>query len=398
MMNVPLSKRMKAFGPSIFSELADYKKRMISQGAEMIDLSIGSPDMPPPDFVMEALVQSASEKSDYGYMLTGTHEFYEAVAHYYDQIYGVPLSPENEVLLVMGSQDGLVHLPMVFADPGDVILVPDPGYTAYATGMAMAGAQPYLMPLHRKNDFLPDLTAIPDSIARQAKMMILNFPGNPVPAMANESFFTNVIAFAKKYGIIVVHDFAYSELYFDGNKPISFLSVPGAKEVGIEINSLSKSFNMAGCRIGYAIGNQEIIRALSQFKSNLDYGVFLPVQKAAIAALKNGADFCRKSRDMYQKRRDLLVDGLASLGWHVDKPAGSMFVWAKIPDGWNSLYFSYALMDRANVVVTPGHAFGQTGEGYVRMALVQSEEKIQQVLKNIEQSGIFSDSNQKAGV
>lgn len=395
-MNVQLSKRMEAFGPSIFSELARFKQKKIAEGAEMVDLSIGSPDLPPPDFVMEALVQSAGEKNDYGYTLTGTSEFYEAVAHYYEQNYDVALNPKKEVMLMMGSQDGLVHLPMVFADPDDLILVPDPGYTAYATGIAMAGAKMHVMPLLPDHQFLPDLDSIPEEAAKQAKMMILNFPGNPVPAMANEVFFAKVISFAKKYNILVIHDFAYSELYYDGHKPLSFLSVPGAKEVGIEMNSLSKSFNMAGCRIGYAIGNEHVIGALTRFKSNLDYGVFLPIQKAAIAALRNGADFCRESREIYQRRRDMLVDGLGALGWHVEKPVGSMFVWAKIPSGWNSLDFAYALMDQANVVVTPGHAFGPTGEGYVRIALVQPEKAIRQALQNIEKSGVFSNFTQKA--
>ncbi|WP_078410418.1 LL-diaminopimelate aminotransferase [Priestia abyssalis] len=397
-MNIQLSKRMEAFGPSIFSDLANCKQKKIAEGAQMIDLSIGSPDLPPPPFVMEALTQAAEDKSNYGYTLKGTAEFHEAVAHYYEQHNDVTLDPKKEVMLMMGSQDGLVHLPMAFADPGDLILVPDPGYTAYATGIAMAGAKMHLMPLLPDHQFLSDLDSIPEETAKQAKMMILNFPGNPVPAMANEAFFAKVISFAEKYNILVIHDFAYSELYYDGNKPISFLSVPGAKEVGIEMNSLSKSFNMAGCRIGYAIGNEHAIGALTRFKSNLDYGVFLPVQKAAIAALRNGADFCKESRDIYQKRRDMLVDGLGALGWHVEKPAGSMFVWAKIPAGWNSLDFAYALMDQANVVVTPGHAFGPTGEGYVRIALVQPEEIIQKALRNIEKSGILSSPVQKAEV
>lgn len=219
--------------------------------------------------------------------------------------------------------------------------------------------------------------------------MILNFPGNPVPAMANEAFFSEVIAFAKQYNIIVVHDFAYGELYFEGKKPISFLSVSGAKDVGIEINSLSKSFNMAGCRIGYAIGNEKIIAALGQLKSNLDYGVFYPIQQAAAKALREGAQFCEESRRMYERRRDILIDGLEALGWKVDKPAGSMFIWAEIPKGWSSLEFVYALMDRANVVVTPGHAFGPSGEGFVRIALVQTEDKLRLALQNIQKSGIF---------
>ncbi|PGR96971.1 MULTISPECIES: LL-diaminopimelate aminotransferase [Bacillus] len=389
-MTYTLAARMKAFQSSIFSELAAYKKEKIAAGHKMIDLSIGNPDMPPADIVREAMVHTASGKENYGYTLTGIQEFHESVTEYYDNNHNVKLDPNNEVLLLMGSQDGLVHLPMVFANPGDLILVPDPGYTAYETGIQMAGAKPYFMPLKKENDFLPNLQDVPEEIAKQAKMMILNFPGNPVPAMAHEDFFKEVIIFAKQYNIIVVHDFAYAEFYYDGKKPISFLSVPGAKEVGVEINSLSKSYSLAGSRIGYMIGNKEIVGALAQFKSNTDYGVFLPIQKAASVALRQGADFCAKNRIIYQERRDTLVDGFASFGWHVDRPAGSMFVWAETPKGWTSLDFTYALMDRAHVVVTPGHAFGPHGEGFVRIALVQDKEVLQQVVENIKNSGIFS--------
>ncbi|WP_142322825.1 LL-diaminopimelate aminotransferase [Bacillus paramycoides] len=389
-MTYTLATRMKAFQSSIFSELGAYKKEKIAAGHKMIDLSIGNPDMPPADFVREAMVHTASAKESYGYTLSGIQEFHEAVTEYYNNTHNVILNSDREVLLLMGSQDGLVHLPMVYANPGDIILVPDPGYTAYETGIQMAGATSYYMPLKKENDFLPNLQDIPEEIAEKAKMMILNFPGNPVPAMAHEDFFKEVIAFAKKHQIIVVHDFAYAEFYFDGKKPISFLSVPGAKEVGVEINSLSKSYSLAGSRIGYMIGNEEIVGALTQFKSNTDYGVFLPIQKAASAALQHGTEFCEKNRGIYQERRDTLVDGFRTFGWNVDKPAGSMFVWAEIPKGWTSLEFAYALMDRANVVVTPGHAFGPHGEGFVRIALVQDKAVLQQVVENIKNSGIFS--------
>jgi LL-diaminopimelate aminotransferase len=389
MMRITLSERMKAFGTSVFSELAAYKQTKISQGCKMIDLSIGSPDLPPPALVMDTLATFAKEENQYGYALSGTNEFHEAVADYYSTTYNVKLNKETEVLCLMGSQDGLVHFPMVFADPGDVILVPDPGYTAYATGIAMAGAVPYFMPLRKENEFLPDLLRIPSYIAEKAKIMILNFPGNPVPALATEQFFKEVIAFAQKYNIIVLHDFAYSELYYDGHKPISFLSIDGAKEVGVEMNSLSKSFNMAGCRIGYLCGNKQIIQALANLKSNLDYGVFLPIQKAAAAALRQGAAFCEQNRQIYQSRRDRLVEGLASIGWKVDSPKASMFVWAEVPKGWTSTDFVYALMDQANVVVTPGQAFGPHGEGFVRIALVQDEEKIRQAIANLASTGIF---------
>jgi LL-diaminopimelate aminotransferase len=388
-MKMKTSERMKAFGTSIFSELAAYKKSKLSQGYEMIDLSIGSPDLPPPSFVRETLAFYANQPHTYGYMLSGTHEFYEAVASYYETSHHVSLDPKTEITCLMGSQDGLVHLPMAFANPGDIILVPDPGYTAYATGIAMAQAVPYFMPLRKENAFLPDLQAIPEEVAKQAVLMFLNFPGNPVPALATESFFQEVVEFANQYDIIVISDFAYSELYYDGHKPISFLSIPGAKEVGIEINSLSKSYNMAGCRIGYACGNAQIIEVLAKFKSNLDYGVFLPVQKAAVAALTKGASFCEENRNIYQSRRNLLIDGLASIGWKVESPKASMFVWAEIPSGWTSIEFTYALMDRAHVVVTPGQAFGPNGEGFVRIALVQEEAKLLQAISNMKKSGIF---------
>jgi LL-diaminopimelate aminotransferase len=389
-MKMMLSTRMEKFQPLIFNELAAYKNMKISQGFDLIDLSIGSPDMPPPEFVIEALASKASKQDQYGYSLTGTKEFYNAAAQYYEQNFGVSLHPEKEVLLLMGSQDGIVHLPMVFADPGDIILVPDPGYTAYAAGIAMADAEPYFMPLNKENQFLPNLTKIPENVARQAKIMILNFPGNPVPCLANEAFFREVIDFAKTYNIIVVHDFAYGELYYDGKKPISFLSVPGAKDVGVEFNSLSKSFNMAGCRIGFISGNEEIIQAFKQFKSNLDYGIFYPIQYAATMALLHGAPFCENNRRIYQRRRDLFVDGLTSIGWKVDKPEGGMFVWAEVPKGWNSTDFTFELIERAHVVVTPGNAFGPTGEGFVRIALVQSEEKLRKAISNLSQCGLFN--------
>ncbi|HZG59274.1 MAG TPA: LL-diaminopimelate aminotransferase [Anoxybacillus sp.] len=388
-MRITLSERMKAFSTSVFSELAAYKQTKISQGCEIIDLSIGSPDLPPPAFVMDTLAAFVKEKSQYGYPLSGTDEFHEAVVDYYRTNYHVKLNKATEVLCLMGSQDGLVHFPMVFANTGDIILVPDPGYTAYVTGIAMAGAVPYFMPLRKENEFLPDLSSIPAHVAERAKIMILNFPGNPVPTLATEAFFKEVIAFAQKYDIIVLHDFAYSELYYDGHKPISFLSIDGAKEVGVEMNSLSKSFNMAGCRIGYLCGNQQIIQALANLKSNLDYGVFFPIQKAAAVALRKGAAFCEQNRQIYQSRRDRLVEGLASIGWKVDSPKASMFVWAEVPKGWTSTDFAYALMDKAHVVVTPGQAFGPHGEGFVRIALVQDEEKIRQVIANLAKSGIF---------
>jgi LL-diaminopimelate aminotransferase len=388
-LNITLSDKMNNFQTSIFSELADYKKRKIQEGKNLIDLSIGSPDLPPPDFVIEELQKSVQDPSQYGYTLTGTEELHQAISDYYHRQFGVHLHADDEVLTVMGSQDGIVHLPMVLTNPGDTILVPDPGYTAYDAGISLAGASPYKMPLKEENHFLPDLSKIPKEIRDKAKVMILNFPGNPVPALATKEFFEEVVQFAKENQIVVLHDFAYSELYYE-EKPISFLSVEGAKEVGAEFNSLSKSFNMAGCRIGYMVGNAQVINGLNRLKSNLDYGVFLPVQKAAIAALKNSAQFSEQLRSIYRKRRDVFVGGLNKLGWEVTSPKASMFVWAKVPKAFTSTQFAYKLIDEAGIVVTPGSAFGSEGEGYVRIALTQNEAILGDAVTRLKEIPLFS--------
>ncbi|WP_246939379.1 LL-diaminopimelate aminotransferase [Bacillus pinisoli] len=388
-MGIKFSRKMDSFQTSIFNELSSYKKQKLQDGQEIIDLSVGSPDLPPPQFVMDELSTYAKDPLSYGYTLTGTAEFKTAVSHYYRENYGVKLSPTDETLMLMGSQDGLVHLPMVVTDPNDIILVPDPGYTAYAAGISLAEATPYPMPLKAENNFLPDLSIIPEEVCHKAKLMIINFPGNPVPAMATLDFFKEVVAFAQKYNILVLHDFAYCELYYD-QKPISFLSVEGAKDVGIEFNSMSKSFNMAGCRIGFVVGNAEIISGLDRLKSNLDYGVFLPIQKAAIQALRNDSGFTTELRAIYKKRRDVFVNGLSEIGWQVSSPPASMFVWAEVPPGYTSKEFTYKLLDEAGVVVIPGNAFGTQGEGYVRVGIVQPEEVLQKAVNKIKESGILT--------
>lgn len=387
-MNIISADRMKAFSQSVFAELTQLKKNKLEKGHHVIDLSIGSPDLPPPPFVRKKLTEMVDKVESYAYSLTGTADFYQAVADYYRQSFQVSLNPDKEVLLLMGSQDGLVHLPLVLCNPGDYILVPDPGYTAYFAGAKLAGAEIFSMPLVKENHFLPNLADIPQEVISKTKLMILNFPGNPVPAMATPEFFTEVVRFAKKNNIVVLHDFAYSELYFE-EKPISFLSIEGACDVGIEMNSLSKSFSMAGARVAYAAGNVEIINRLNQLKSNLDYGVFLPVQAAASLALRDSSHYLDQNRQIYKERRDLLVNGFNALGWKIDSPKASMFIWAKIPDGYTSKSFTLELIEKANVLVTPGVAFGHWGEGYVRIALVQPEAEIALALENIRNSGIL---------
>lgn len=387
-MLIHTANRMRSFQENIFTELAKLKKEKILQGSNIIDLSIGSPDLPPPAIVMDTLSDAAKNPNMYGYALKGTEEFHLAVKNYYKGNYQVDLNEQHEVLLLMGSQDGLVHLPMVLCDPGDYVLVPDPGYTAYSTGVSMAGANLYPMPLLKENHFLPNLKDIPKEVCEKSKLMILNYPGNPVPALATEEFFKEAIEFARQNNIVILHDFAYSELYYD-QKPISFLSIEGAKEVGVEMNSLSKSFNMAGSRIAYAVGNQEILMQLSNLKSNLDYGVFLPIQAAAAKAMLDDSNFLENNRSTYKRRRDILIDGFQKLGWKVSSPKASMFIWAEIPHGYTSKEFTFSLLEKANVVVTPGNAFGEWGEGFVRIALVQPEETLIRALQQIEKSGFF---------
>ncbi|WP_338754571.1 LL-diaminopimelate aminotransferase [Bacillus sp. FJAT-52991] len=379
-----LAKRMEAFGPSIFSELKAYKLKKQAEGKKIIDLSLGSPDLPPAPFVREQLAALAAEPDQYGYTLSGTQEFYQAVANYYQRAHGVEIDASTEIVHAMGSQEGLVHLPLVFADPGDIILVTDPGYPAYEAGLAVAGAEPYYMPLLKENHFLPDLKAIPVDIANKARMMILNYPGNPVPGLATEQFFSEVIEFARKHHIVVLHDAAYSEFYFDHQTPLSFLAVPGAKDVGMEINSLSKSFSLAGARIAYIAGNKDMIQKAAQLKSNLDYGVFAPVQAAGIAALDHAEEIGQFVRTTYESRRNVFIAALEKIGWRVDKPSGGMFIWAKIPDGWTSKEFCFACIDEAGVVMVPGPAFGQNGEGYVRIALVHSEEILKEAAEKLQ--------------
>lgn len=383
-MNIAPSAKMLNFTTGIFTELAIRKQGAIKQGKDVIDLSVGSPDLSPPAFVVEALVKHAQDTTKYGYTLKGTSEFNAAVSYFYKNRYGVELDAENEVLQLMGSQDGLAHLATAIIDPGDYVLVPDPGYPIYEASVALAGGIIYPMPLTAENKFLPQLGEIPPEILKKTKMMIISYPGNPVTALADKAFFEQVVEFAKLHNILIVHDFAYSELIFDDNPQISFMSVKGAKEVGIEFNSLSKTFNLAGCRIGYVVGNVEALNILGTLKSHIDYGIFYPIQKAAEIALTSDHTFLLEQVDVYETRRDALIAGLEKAGWQVPKSSATMFVWAKIPVGWTSREFAFQLIEKEGVAVTPGDAFGTQGEGYVRLALVQSAERLTEAAERIQ--------------
>ena len=382
--------RMNQFGEGVFSRLAAMRKERTAQGKEVFDLSIGAPNIPPAKRIMEVMAEAVMKPENYVYAINDTQRMLEAVARWYQRRYQVELDPQTEICSLLGSQDGLSHIALSILDPGDVMLVPDPCYPIFADGPRIAGAELYYMPLKKENDYVIQLEDIPEEIAKRAKFMLISYPNNPTAAMAPESFYHDVAAFAKKYDIIVLHDNAYSELVFDGNTCGSFLSIPGAREVGVEFNSLSKTYGLAGARIGYCVGNSEVVGMLKTLKSNMDYGMFLPIQAAAVEALDGDQSIVAETCRAYEQRRNVLCDGLIAAGWQMDKPQGTMFVWAKIPARYkDSESFVKDLFDRTGILVTPGSAFGPSGEGYVRMALVQSEDTMKKIALRAAQSGIF---------
>ncbi|MGM9580202.1 MAG: aminotransferase class I/II-fold pyridoxal phosphate-dependent enzyme [Anaerovibrio sp.] len=384
------AKRMEQFGEGVFSRLAEMRRSRVAEGKEVFDLSIGAPNIPPATRIMEVMAKAVMEPKNYVYAINDTQEMLQAVAKWYQRRYGVTLDADTEICSLLGSQDGLSHIALSILDAGDVMLVPDPCYPIFADGPRLAGAELYYMPQKKENDYVIQLQDIPEEVAKKAKFMLVSYPNNPTAAMAPESFYHELVAFAKKYDIIVLHDNAYSELVFDGRSWGSFLSIPGAKDVGVEFNSLSKTYGLAGARIGYCLGNSRVVSMLKTLKSNMDYGMFLPIQAAAVEAITGDQSVVAETRAAYERRRDVLCDGLIAAGWQMDKPPGTMFVWAPVPEQYaDSESFVRDLLDKTGVLVTPGSAFGPSGEGYVRMALVQSEEDMQRIVEAVKQSGIF---------
>jgi LL-diaminopimelate aminotransferase len=383
-MNITGSKRLKQLGSAIFAEVSEWKEQVRSQGIDIIDLGIGSPDQPPSPTVMGALINAVSNPRNYGYPSSeGSLLFRQTVARWYKHRFTVELDPSSEILALMGSQDGLAHLAMAITDPGDTALVPDPGYPIYSASLVLAGVAAYTMPLRAENNFLPNLDDIPLEIAQQAKFILLNYPSNPLTAVADRAFFEKLVEFARENEIIIVHDLAYSEMTFDGFSPISILQIPGAKDIAVEFHSLSKSFNMAGCRLAFMVGNASVVHALRTLKSNIDYGVFLAVQEAGIAALEEDMTHEYSVAEQYERRRNLVIEGLKRAGWDIPLPKATMFIWAPIPEGWTSRQISQEILFATGVVVIPGDAFGLEGEGYVRIALVQSEERLAEAVSRI---------------
>ncbi len=379
------STRLGRLGSSIFSEVASWRAEAAADGLDVIDLGIGSPDKPPAEAVRATLADAAMREDMYGYPSSeGSPAFRQAAVDWLRFRFGVEVDPASETTVLMGSQDGLGHLALAVTNPGDLAILPDPGYPIYGAGLAVAGVESYPVPLREENGYLFDFASIPQDIARRAKLIVVNYPSNPLSAVADRSFYESLISFAKQYSILVVHDAAYSELAFDGYRPMSILELPGAKDAAIEFHSLSKSFNMAGCRIGFAVGHAPAVQALRTLKANLDYGVFLAAQEAGIRAfaedMSNGGG---GAAAVYRSRRDVFVEAMREAGWRVPTPKATMFVWARIPEGWTSRQISREICRRTGVVVVPGNAFGVEGEGYVRIALVQEEGRLLEAARRI---------------
>ncbi|MBO8168152.1 MAG: LL-diaminopimelate aminotransferase [Thermoanaerobacteraceae bacterium] len=378
------AKRLRSLPPYLFARIEKKIEEKKAQGVDIISLGIGDPDRPTPEHIIDKLVEQAHNPENHRYPTSvGMLEYRRAVADWYKKRFNVDLDPAEEIVTLIGSKEGIGHISFCYVDPGDINLVPDPGYPVYGIGTLLAGGEPYYMPLKEENGFLPDLDAIPEEVADRAKIMFINYPNNPTGALADVDFFNKVVAFAKKHDIIVCHDAAYSEIAFDGYQPPSFLEAEGAKDVGIEFNSLSKPFNMTGWRIGWAAGNRKVIEALGRIKSNLDSGVFQAIQYAGIAGLTGPQDAVKEMQQVYKERRDAVINGLNSMGWQLEPPKATFYVWAPVPKGYTSSEFAELVLEKAGVIITPGIGYGENGEGYFRIALTVEKERIEEALQRM---------------
>ncbi len=390
MSGVPITyaERIRTLPPYLFAAIDEMKQQAIARGVDIINLGIGDPDLPTPDPILERMQKAVTDPRHHQYpSSSGMLSFRTAVAGWYKRRFNVTVDPKSEVVTLIGSKEGIGHVPMAFIDPGDAVLVPSPGYPVYPVAAGFAGGTAHEMPLLKQNGFLPDLDAIPPDVARRAKLMFLNSPNNPTSVIADVGFFNRVIAFAKEHHVIVCHDAAYSEIFYDGHRPSSFLEAEGAMDVGIEFHSLSKTFNMTGWRLGFAVGRAEVIAGLSQIKSNLDSGQFQAVQEAGITALESDDRLTAGLRAIYQERRDVLVAGLRNLGLEFETPSATFYVWIEVPKGYTSASFTAHLLEKAGIVTTPGNGFGAPGEGYIRMALTTTKERLAEAADRLKQIG-----------
>ena len=382
-----LSERLSALPPYLFARIEKLKRETLKKGVDIIDLSIGDPDLATPGHIVEAMKRAVENPAHHHYPTSeGMESFREAVSRWYKKRFDVRINSGSEVVSLLGSKEGIGHMPLAYINPGDVVLVPTPGYPVYAIGTLFAGGESYFMPLKQENSFLPDLKSIPEDVLKRTRLMWLNYPNNPTAALAPREFFEEVVAFAKKHDIIVCHDAAYSELYFDGNKPLSFLEVDGAMDVGVEIHSLSKTYNMTGWRIGWAAGNADIVSGLAKVKSNLDSGAFQAVQEAAITALDTDDNVIDELRMIYQERRDVLYEGLKDAGIELQMPGATFYLWARVPEGFESAGYATHLLEKAGVLATPGNGFGEPGEGYIRFALTVPTDRLMEAAKRIKKA------------
>ncbi|MGB6371280.1 MAG: LL-diaminopimelate aminotransferase [Atribacterota bacterium] len=382
-----IAQRIQTIPPYLFAEIDKKKEEAIKRGVDIINLGIGDPDQPTPNNIIEKLRESVKDPNTHNYPpYQGTAKFRQAVALWYKNRFGVDLYPDNEVMALIGSKEGIAHIFLAFVGPGDFSLIPEPGYPVYKTATLFANGFPYIMPLLEENDFLPDLEKIDEEIAQRVKLMFINYPNNPTAAVANKDFFEKVVKFAKKYDILVCHDFAYSEMTFDDYKASSFLEVEGAKDVGIEFHSLSKTYNMTGWRLGFAVGNKEAISALSIIKTNVDSGIFKAIQEAGIEALTGPQDNIEKMNKIYTGRRNVVINGLNKLGWNLRPTKATFYIWIPTLNKMDSMEFSNLLLEKTGIIVTPGIGYGEYGEGYVRIALTVEEKRLEEAvgrLKNL---------------
>jgi LL-diaminopimelate aminotransferase len=383
------AERLQALPPYVFARLDELKARAREQGLDLIDLGMGNPDGATPQPVVEAAIRALQNPANHGYPpFEGTASFRRTITDWYKRRYGVELDPSSEALPLLGSKEGLTHLAIAYINPGDLVLVPSPAYPAHFRGPVIAGGEVYSLILKPENDWLIDLGAIPDQVAQRAKILYFNYPSNPTAATAPREFFEEIVAFARKHEIMLVHDLCYAELAFDGYQPTSLLEIPGAKEIGVEFHTMSKTYNMAGWRVGFVVGNRHIIQGLRTLKTNLDYGIFAALQSAAETALQLPDVYLQEVQERYRLRRDFLIDGLASLGWNVPKTKATMYLWVPCPPGVGSTDFALSVLQQTGVVVTPGNAFGVAGEGYVRISLIADCDRLATALQRLKQANI----------
>ena len=391
-MNLDLispAKRLQALPPYVFARLDELKAHAREQGLDLIDLGMGNPDGSAPQPVIDAAIAALQNPANHGYPpFEGTASFRRAITTWYHRRYGVNLDPDSEALPLLGSKEGLTHLALAYLNPGDLVLVPSPAYPVHFRGPIIAGATVHPLILKAEKDWVIDLASIPDAIARQAKILFFNYPSNPTGATAPREFFEEIVAFARHYEILLVHDLCYAELAFDGYQPTSLLEIPGAKEIGVEFHTLSKTYNMAGWRVGFVVGNQHIIQGLRTLKTNLDYGIFAALQSAAETALQLPDEYVNQVQERYRQRRDFLIHGLAQLGWNIPKPKATMYVWVPCPPGIGSTDFALSVLQQTGVVVTPGNAFGEGGEGYVRVSLIADCDRLGEALQRLKEANI----------